>query len=133
MGTEALNQMAGNKKIKGLSKHEKHMKEYMLQKKIGFTTVVSPVTLPTSTPTSLSSDAPSSTESTSTDTLIANDKKKQMTFRTSGNKDKIKAEILLAMKAVSSHIPQRSLDDFYKLAMKMFPDSQIAYSPNRNN
>ena len=46
------------------------------------------------------------------------------------SKDTTNAEILLAMKSVTSHIPQRSLDDFSKLASKMFPDSAIANSMN---
>ena len=37
-----------------------------------------------------------------------------------------RADILLAMESVFSHIPQRSLDDFPKLARLMFPDSNIA-------
>ena len=41
--------------------------------------------------------------------------------------DVLRAKIFLAMKCVSSHYPQRSMDEFPDLMRTMFPDSEIAW------
>ena len=128
MGVEALkSHMAGSKKNKDQrkSKHEKNMdaslKNARSQTKIGFTHL-NTLAEPASTPSS-SHVVPDKVDLTENQSV--NTGQVQSTIETK-SRDIKRAELLLAMKSIVSHIPQLSLDDFSAVATIMFPDSQIA-------
>ena len=137
MGTEVLKSHTIGFKKKGeekrKSRHEQNMDILSKQECATSQSKLNFAPVKTSSSTTSSTTSSSSTTSAHTLQLAADvvevssiDKPSVQTTLPTRGKDIKRAEILLAMKSVVSHIPQRSLDDFPSIARKMFPDSEIA-------